>query len=218
MTEEIKIAISLRITDTVNYDEKRDALSHDWPPFFEKLKFIPIFVPNTLAHPEKFLDSIGIDGIILSGGDNIGDFPDRDRTENILLDYGIDQKIPIFGVCRGMQLINNYFGGKILKNDTSSHVGKIHEVDIKNPIIAKQIGTKLIKVNSFHNNIITDNDLGKGLEVFAQSVDDDTVEGFVHSHHKIIGVMWHPERDPSQNNELILKKTFHDNDFWKSII
>ena len=215
--QEIKIGISLRIMNAQNYEEKRDALSHDWPPFFEKLRFIPIFVPNSLSDPKAFLDSVGIQGIILSGGDNIGDFPDRDKTEINLLDYGINHEIPIFGVCRGMQVINQYFGGTISKNSTSSHVGKPHEINITNSIISEQLGIKLIKVNSYHNNIITDSNLGNDLRVFAKSVNDDTIEGFFHTQHKIIGIMWHPERDPNQNNEFILKQTFHNKDFWNSI-
>jgi len=218
MTEqEIKIGISLRIMDAVNYEEKRDALSHDWPPFFEKLGFIPIFIPNSLNNPEAFLDSVEIRGIILSGGDNIGEYPDRDKTEIKLLDYGINHGIPVFGVCRGMQIINQFFGGTMSKNPESSHVGKHHEINITNSIISEKLGSKLIEVNSYHNNIIKESNLGKDLNTFAKSVTDDTVEGFFHIQHKILGVMWHPERDPNQNNELILKQTFHNKDFWNAI-
>jgi putative glutamine amidotransferase len=218
INQEIKIGISLRIIDAQNYKEKRDALSHDWPILFEKLKLIPIFIPNSLNDPKAFLDSVGIQGIILSGGDNIGDFPDRDKTEIKLLDYGIKHTIPIFGVCRGMQVINKYFGGTISKNLTSSHVGKPHEIDIINPNISEYLKTKLVKVNSYHNNIITENDLGNDLKIFAKSIHDNSVEGFFHKQYKIIGVMWHPERHSNQNPEFVLKQTFLDNNFWNSIL
>ena len=36
--QKIKIGISLRVVDTQNYKETRDALSHDWPILFEKIK------------------------------------------------------------------------------------------------------------------------------------------------------------------------------------
>lgn len=68
-----KIGISLRVIKAENYLEKRDGLSQDWPEFFKKLNSIPIFIPNTLDNVESYLDNIRIDGIILSGGDNIVD-------------------------------------------------------------------------------------------------------------------------------------------------
>lgn len=213
-----KIGISLRIVSAENYDEKRDALSQDWPRFFEKLGMNPIFIPNSLSDIESFLDSIEIDGIILSGGDNIGDYPERDNTENLLIQYGINHNLPIFGVCRGMQIINQFFDGSLLKNSSINHVGKPHEVNISNPILSKKLKSELISVNSFHNNIIKDENLGKNLKTFAKTISDNTVEGFFHKKYKIIGVMWHPEREPNTNNELILKEIFCEKDFWDSIL
>ena len=107
-----KIGISLRVVDALNYVEKRDALSHDWPKLFDELELIPIFIPNILKNIQSFLDELSLNGIVLSGGDDIGENDDRDKTENFLLKYAIDKKIPVIGICRGMQLINNYFGGK----------------------------------------------------------------------------------------------------------
>ena len=76
-----KIGISLRIVKASNYDEKRDALSHDWISFLEELGFIPVHIPNTLKNLGDFLQEMNLDGIILSGGDNIGENKDRDETE-----------------------------------------------------------------------------------------------------------------------------------------
>jgi len=117
-----KIGISLRVIKDPNYGEKRDAISHDWPRFFEKLNFIPIFIPNTLSNMDLFLDQLELDGIILSGGDELGCNIERDDTEEHLLKYGIKNELPVLGICRGMQLINNYFGGTIIKTDNKKHV------------------------------------------------------------------------------------------------
>ena len=103
------IAISTRIINNQDYFEPRDALSHDWPKILEKLGYYPIFISNFLSNIKSFLENIKIDGIILSGGDNIGDHPLRDNTEIELIKFGIKQNIPIFGVCRGMQVLNNFF-------------------------------------------------------------------------------------------------------------
>jgi gamma-glutamyl-gamma-aminobutyrate hydrolase PuuD len=74
--------------------------------------------------------------------------------------------------------------------------------------------TSSIEVNSYHNNIIKQEILGNELEPFAISLDDGTIEGFFHRKFPIVGVMWHPERDPNHNNKIILSKIFHENNFW----
>ena len=66
-----------------------------------------------------------------------------------------------------------------------------------------------LQVNSFHNNIIKQKDLGKNLESFAIA-NDQTIEGFYHTKLPIFGIMWHPERTPSDGNELIIRKIFYD--------
>mgnify|MGYP005644426075 CR=1 FL=1 len=214
----LKIGISLRIVSAENYDEKRDALSKDWPQFFEKLNMTLVLIPNFLTNLESYLDSIEIDGIILSGGDNVGDFPERDSTETTLLQYGIIHDLPIFGVCRGMQMINHFFNGTIIKNLSEEHVGKPHEIKISNTRISHKFESESFSVNSFHNNIIQDKNLGKNLVSFAKTISDNTVEGIFHKEYKILGVMWHPEREQNTKNKLILKQIFSDNDFWCNLI
>ena len=216
--KKLKIGISLRVVNAEHYEEKRDALSQEWPQFFEKLGMIPIFIPNNIINLESYLDSIGIDGIILSGGDNIGDFPERDQTEKSLIQFGIKNDIPVFGVCRGMQIINHFFDGTITKNPSNDHVGKPHEIKISSGKLSTKLNSQLIKVNSFHNNIILDENIGKNLVAFARTVNDNTVEGIFHNQYKILGVMWHPEREQNKNNELILKHFFHDKTFWENLI
>ena len=68
----------------------------------------------------------------MSGGDNIGDDKERDHTEKELIKFGIERELPIFGVCRGMQVLNNFFKGKIKLSLDDSHVGNDHEVIISN--------------------------------------------------------------------------------------
>ena len=80
-----KIGISLRVENIKKYEEKRDSISHDWIDFFKKLNFIPILIPNKLHDVEAFLKEMKLDGLILSGGDNIGDDPERDVTEKKII-------------------------------------------------------------------------------------------------------------------------------------
>lgn len=205
MTEIKKIGITTRIVNAQGYDEKRDALSQEWIKFLEKKDLIPILIPNNLSNITKFLESNEIQGIILSGGDNIGEDGDRDHTEKEILEFGIDKKIPIFGVCRGMQVINNFFKGKITTISDNSHIGNDHEVIISNKKIRDVIKKKRILVNSYHRNIIRKNDLGNSLLTFALNEKDDTVEGLLHDTLPIMGVMWHPERNPDENSEIVNK-------------
>ena len=121
------IAISLRIVKAQNYDETRDALSHDWPQFLENIGIIPIYIPNNLMNVKNYLSAFGIDGLILSGGDNLGIDPIRDETETELLEYAINKKIPILGVCLGHQIIGQVFGSKIIQAKKIMH-GKTSDI------------------------------------------------------------------------------------------
>ncbi|MBM15545.1 MAG: peptidase C26 [Nitrospina sp.] len=209
-----KIGISLRVVDAPNYDEKRDALSHDWPTLLENLGLNPIYIPNTLKHVDEFFSEMSLNGLILSGGDDIGENLDRDETENLLLKLAIEKQIPIFGVCRGMQLINNYFGGNISVSNSNDHISKNHDVDITNQNFSSLFNTNKITVNSYHRNTIQMNQIGNDLNPFAISKSDKTIEGFFHTRFPIIGVMWHPERSKPFNDSIMLAKIFRSKIFW----
>ena len=170
---------------------------------FEQFNFIPILIPNNLSNIPLFLEENSIEGIILSGGDNIGDDKERDHTEKELIKFGIERELPIFGVCRGMQVLNNFFKGKIKVSVDDSHIGNDHEVIISNDKISDFLKQDKIVVNSYHRNIINLEDIGESLISFAINQKDNTVEGFLHKKLPIMGVMWHPERDMDKNTELI---------------
>ena len=63
-------------------------------------------------------------------------------------------------------------------------------------------------VNSFHNNIILEKNLGKELKIFAKSENDNTIEGIIHEKFPIIAVMWHPEREKIQKEINLIKIFF----------
>ncbi len=198
-----KIGISTRIVDAKGYEEKRDALSQDWTRFLDTIKMIPVMIPNNLSNVSLFLESLNIDGIILSGGDDIGDNIDRDCTEREIIEFGIGHKLPIFGVCRGMQVLNKFFGGKIRRGNNDEHIRKKHQVLILNKPISELLKQNKIIVNSYHRNIINIEDVGESLISFAIHKKDNTIEGFIHKSLPIMGVMWHPERE---RNTSLLKK------------
>ena len=210
-----RIGISSRIMNIEKFDEKRDAISHDWIDFLQKLEILPIIIPNKLKDIDEYISTLNLDGIVLSGGDNIGEFPERDKTEIRIIDYSTRNNIPILGVCRGMQLINDFFNGKNVRSDNLNHVGKYHSVKVKNSNFKDILGEEL-EVNSFHNNLIKKEDVGQELEIFAESEEDSTIEGYFHKRYPIIGVMWHPERDQEQEYQSKIINILYNQLIWKS--
>lgn len=210
------VAVSMRVVVSPDYGEERDVLSRDWYLFFAKCGIRPLLVPNIGKSVKKFLLDKGIDGIILTGGNNIspvlcphdggepiGDTSEiRDETEAALLELAVENEIPLIGVCRGIQVINAYFGGGIIFNFTKkgegrlAHAGTTHDVLLTDERMKCIAGTDRICVNSYHNHAFTEKEKGKGL-VAAAVAADGSVEAVIHESLPIAGIMWHPERpDP----------------------
>ncbi len=207
----------MRIDNNTEYPDPRDAISEDWIPFLERINCIPVLVPNTLTHTTAFLNSMSIEGIILTGGNNVcpssynepetGDpscHPKRDVTESTLIQHAMATGTPLIGVCRGMQMINAFFGGKIDPHLASNipgcqHVATLHRVTLGSSKIKDWVNKDELTVNSFHNQGITENLLSKKLRSFAVA-DDGVVEGLFHPTLPILGIQWHPERDGSDKS------------------
>lgn len=209
-----RIGLTLRVQTIKEYDEKRDAISQDWIQFFQKLDFLPILIPNQLPDVTSFLNEMKLDGIILSGGDNIGDDHGRDNTENKILNFVISNNIPTLGVCRGMQVINNFFKGSMVFNEGNQHVAVNHNIKLITKSFIDFFKAEVIEVNSFHHNLITDDNLGENLLPFAIHNSDNTIEGFYHNSIPIIGVMWHPERSFSDQNQIRLLNLLYREKLW----
>lgn len=214
VTENPIIGITLRVEKISAYNETRDALSHDWNLVFNELNAIPIFIPNNLKNLYSFLEKFDFNFLILSGGDNIGDSQERDLTEKIIIDYSIKHRIPVIGICRGMQVLNNYFGGTLEKSTNQNHVSKHHLIHLTKSLFSQEFKSNSIEVNSFHNNILKNENLGRDLEPFAICEDDGTIEGFFHKSNFVLGVMWHPEREMKLENVKILTKILTHKKIW----
>ena len=169
-----------------------DFVDHYWINYFEKKNYVYYQLPNSKKISKKILGIINnIDVIILPGGNDIfgKDKYSKIRlaVEKNIIYYGLKKNIPILGVCRGMQVINNFFGGKIHR--INGHMKKKHNIHMKTNIFGK---SKYI-VNSYHNYGI--NHISKSKKFNTLATDKNyNIEMFKHQNKKIYGVMWHPER------------------------
>ena len=199
----VKIGITSNIKEY--YKGYIDFLDHYWIDYFGKKKFDYNLIPNNTYLSEKILKKINL--LILTGGNDIisnkKESLTRNKIEKNLIKKAIKKKIPILGICRGAQLLNISFGGKIKK--VRNQMRTRHNIYItKNDIIKK----KILNVNSFHNFGIKKNNLSKKFVKIAFDKENN-IEMFVSKKHKIIGVMWHPEREDNKKilTDLIKKLT-----------
>ncbi len=176
----------MRVVENAGYVERRDAISHDWSRLFQGYGILPILVPNGLDDPGPYF-ALGATGVLLTGGDDLGAEEEptpRDRTEGKILKQAIALKMPVFGACRGLQLINHYFGGSVSRQLPERHVGE-HAIRLAS-------GEEL-RVNSFHNQGVMTNGVAADLDVFADTL-GGVVEGVRHRKLPIAAIQWHPER------------------------
>jgi gamma-glutamyl-gamma-aminobutyrate hydrolase PuuD len=202
-----KLVISQRVDEHKVYSERRDGLDQRWFEFADRLGCAPMPLPNIQAdRVDAYLDTIEPDVIILSGGNTLlaqaedaeDTAPERDQFEAALLVWGLANKKPVLGVCRGMQFINHFFGGSTC--ELSGHVACRHRVSFAGDFS----DTAPMDVNSFHNWGIPPDQLGEALFPMAITA-DGTVEALSHVTQKVAGIMWHPEREnPFDEADLTL--------------
>lgn len=165
-------------------------------------------------------DIAACDGFVLSGGVDIDpslyhghpDYnkrpetfqTDRDLFEKKVFDHAQKNKLPVLGICRGLQMVNVLLGGKLIQ-DLGADGNKIHckeEQDKEHGVVIEQ--DSLLhdisqvnhgKVNSAHHQAI--DKLGAGLRVNAKSA-DGVIEGVEWSDATgkpfLLCIQWHPER------------------------
>jgi len=185
-----RIAVSQRLDPVPGRDERREGLDIKLGELLWSLGFLPIPLVNGIDDPVSYVNELRPDGILLSGGNDIGGAPERDALEYAVLDYAETSRCPVLGICRGMQMINHRQGGKL--HSVNGHIGVTHRVE--GPLIPNGRA-----VNSYHGYAIAKEDLGSNLEPLAFNSDDGTVEALGHNNLPWLAFMWHPERDRPWN-------------------
>ena len=151
------------------------------------------------------------DGLLLSGGvdldpslygeerlnDTVKICTERDAFELALFRAFCEKGKPIFGICRGCQLINVALGGTLYQ-DLAEQKGLIHSDPALRHAICVQPGSLLHRlfgesciVNSTHHQSVKD--VAPGLVVTARAM-DGVVEAFEHTSLPIFATQFHPER------------------------
>lgn len=207
-----KIVLTQRLCENKDNGELRNVLDIRWGNFLLSMDFLPIIIPVGVGLDSY--DSIGIDGIILTGGNDLSLFCNdkvskiRDTHEYDCIKYSIENSIPIFGVCRGMQVIAEYFDCTIKK--VENHANRIHKIKTINKSNDFKYIRKLDKVNSYHNYAI--DNLSSEFSIVSISKDDN-IEAITHKKYKIFAQMWHPERSLAFDNynKKHLSDFFNDN-------
>ena len=131
-------------------------------------------------------------------GRALGDAADideaRDERELALVDEFLREGKPVVGICRGLQVLNVYFGGT-LRQHIEGHsqidgVDRLHAINTAPGLLRALYGTRFT-VNSAHHQAVET--LGEGLQVLA-CAPDGTVEAIAHKALPVFAVQWHPER------------------------
>lgn len=202
-----RIGLTQRVEVIANYQERRDCLDQNWVHILLQLGYVPIPLPNVQEQNniKPYVNALSLDGVILTGGNDLSwtgssrAAIERDQFEATLIDYCMDKKISILGVCRGMQMLNVHLGGTLVQ--VKQHVTASHKVTFLDGSVAD--------VNSYHDWGITDDILSNELIALGHS-DDGLVEYCKHKSLPITAMMWHPERTNSDSatGKNIIKETF----------
>ncbi|ETZ06897.1 putative glutamine amidotransferase [Holospora obtusa F1] len=180
----------------------------------------PIVVPYTMENVEFYMQLAH--GIMITGGSFTidpelfnqsmnCDLPikhERTQVEWAYCQEALERKMPILGICGGMQLMNIVFGGTLIQ-DLSKIPGvfnhnvsddNAHSVQIvSNTYLAQHLKCTTLEVNSSHRQGV--DRLGNNIRISALS-SDGIIEGIEHTYHPFcLGVQWHPEYD-QQDQEI----------------
>lgn len=199
------IGITQRVDmfDNIYKDERRDAIDQKWYDFIAALGYTPIAIPNDVTIAKQIINNLSFAGFIFSGGNNLselgGNAPERDETENFIMDFCSSNNIPIASVCRGTHFLLFHAGANIIV--TEGHWQTTHSVKGK---------INRDEVNSYHNWSCIDEELPEEYEITSKSP-EGIIESFISEERKHMGTMWHPEREtPFNKEDLALFKEFFD--------
>ena len=194
-----KIGITLKVVKHHEHGEMMTCIDIKWIDLLLSLGFTPALIPLTSSeHLSLIWNNLNLDGLILSGGNTLASavkdkhesnvYFERDIFEKSLLDMAIRKQIPVLGICRGLQVINTFFNGGVLRFE--GQIGKNQKITS----LSDNKSSFPNEVTCYHDYVVTPELLGDELVPLAHD-SNGNIQALSHSSHKILGLMWHPERE-----------------------
>jgi len=211
------------------YNDQRYTVNPDYVHALQQAGAQVLLIPP--QPPEEIFSILSqVDGLCIPGGEDVNPFlyhqPNTDshcisaEIEHLDLDAfkcAQAHKMPVLGICRGLQIINVAMGGSLIQDiprflpHTIDHAYSMHQhAPLKGHQVFINQDSKLFsvlgsefEVNSYHHQAI--DELAAGLRAVAFSY-DDVIEAVEAPH--ILAVQWHPERMTSLKQTQALFKLF----------
>jgi putative glutamine amidotransferase len=188
----------------------------------ERAGGLPVLIPPDLGEATALGLLERLDGLLLSGGGDIdpacygadthptlgGVNPMRDQLELALARRAIAAAQPLFGICRGAQLLNVAMGGTLYRDlgeysGAQTHSFTAHPYDLRphtvevvaGSLLAQAVDLPALAVNSLHHQACRE--LAPGLLVTARAPDGVVEALEVAGHPFALAVQWHPEALPA---------------------
>ena len=176
-------------------------IPYDYVRAVERAGGRALLVPPDEDDVEETLERL--DGIVFSGGEDIGENEARDRGELALLQAALARDLPVLAVCRGFEVLNVARGGDLVQHlpDVVGHeehravLGEFSEHPVRVDA-SSRVGSVSGAVKSHHHQGV--GRIGDGLREVAWA-EDGTVEGLEDPDKPfVVGVLWHPEAGEDQ--------------------
>lgn len=178
-----------------------------------------VMLTNTSEQADKVAKAV--DAVVLTGGD---DDPTgrRDKFEKAMVERMLAQKKQIFGICRGMQMINYFFGGEVIEmqpeqkklHKTATYCRECNQTKHRvildeNSKLAKILGKTEINVNTNHNFAVRR--MADNFIVTGRSPEDDIPEVMEMKNYPkfFLTVQWHPEFLSTDDDVKMLRAFCH---------
>lgn len=224
------------VSGSIDREETKQFILRDYLRCLTEVGSIPLLLSMDMTFPELTACVQRLDGLLLAGGSDIDPLnfnespinelgevnPLRDKAEIALVSAFYKAGKPIFGICRGLQVLNVALGGTVYQDLPSQYAGQdgippiahqqtsppryaSHRAVLEtNSLLYRLTGEATIRVNSFHHQAVRK--LAPRLSACAHAEDGVIEAAEDESRAFVLGVQWHPERMAA--NDSVAKRLF----------
>lgn len=218
-----------RQLDTYLGRERLQTLSAYYGEAVSGAGMTPMIIPNGQDSAEAARVMAVLDGLVLSGGDDVdpanygaepessrGVDADVDRFEIALVEAAREEGKPVLAICRGLQLLNVALGGTLNQEVTAAEtphelIGKDFDPEEVNArrhtvhfepgsLMTDIYGAEEAKVNTLHHQGIRD--IAPDLVIEGRTEDGQVEAARCRDGWWAVGVQWHPERMDGEHRKI----------------